>query len=169
VETVRIMGIDPGLATLGYGIIDKCGPKLTLVDYGVVTTAAGLPLPRRLTILHDDVTALLQQYRPACVALEELFFARNVTTALLVGHARGAALVACSREVDDSNLFEYTPMQVKQAICGYGHADKKQVQQMVSVVLGMKHIPKPDDAADALAIAICHSNFMTAASQFRIT
>lgn len=162
------MGIDPGLATVGYGVIEKRSNALSLVAYGIVTTPADLPLPRRLQIIHDDVGELITRYGPDAIAVEELFFCRNVTTALSVGHARGAVLIAAAQALGTGRLYEYTPMQVKQAVCGYGHADKRQVQYMVGVLLNMAEVPRPDDAADALAVAICHSHAGTLTEEFII-
>ncbi|NLG37910.1 MAG: crossover junction endodeoxyribonuclease RuvC [Clostridiales bacterium] len=155
---MRILGIDPGLATVGYGVVDEDAGALRLVNYGIVTTPAGMPLPSRLQAIFADVQTLISSYRPDAVAVEELFFRRNVSTALTVGHARGAVLVAAMSSLDAGRLYEYTPMQVKQAVCGYGGADKQQVQHMVRVLLAMDREPRPDDAADALAVAICHAN-----------
>ncbi len=153
-KTMLTIGIDPGTATTGYGLIQGRGDRLTLVEYGVVTTPAGDPLPRRLHVLHAGITRLIEQHHPDCAAVEELFFARNARTALAVGHARGVILLALTAL--GLPIFEYTPLQVKQAVTGYGRADKTQVQAMVRVLLGLSTIPQPDDAADALAVAICH-------------
>ncbi|MDD3243823.1 MAG: crossover junction endodeoxyribonuclease RuvC [Eubacteriales bacterium] len=153
---MRILGIDPGLAIVGFGVIEETRGRLSLVDYGTVTTPAGMPMPERLVIVHDGIKKVVQNYKPDMVAFEELFFCKNVTTAIAVGQARGAAVIA-ARNAFGGELFEFTPMQVKQAVTGYGKADKRQVQQMVRVLLAMDHIPQPDDAADALAIAICQA------------
>jgi crossover junction endodeoxyribonuclease RuvC len=153
---MRTLGIDPGTAIMGWGIVEEDGQGgLRCVDYGALTTAKELALPQRLQLLHRGLVALIQQYQPATAGIEELFFSKNVTTALAVGHARGVALLALA----DANIptQEYRPMAVKQAVAGYGHADKKQMQAMVRLTLGLDTIPKPDDAADALAIAICHA------------
>lgn len=165
---MRILGIDPGLATVGFGVIDCNHHELSLVDYGVVTTPADMPFPRRLQVIYRDIQTLIGQFKPDKVAFEELFFRRNVTTALTVGHARGVALIAAIQAVDEDDLFEYTPMQVKQSVCGYGHADKQQVQHMVRVLLKLDKTPRPDDAADALAVAICHANGRIVADEYRI-
>ena len=154
---MRIIGIDPGLAIVGYGIIDEDRGRLKLVDYGTVTTPAGMAMPRRLSIVHDGVAHIVRTYQPDAIAFEELFFANNVTTAIAVGQARGVAIIA-ARNSFSGEIYEYTPMQVKQGITGYGKADKAQVQQMVRLILNLDHIPRPDDAADALAIAICQAN-----------
>jgi crossover junction endodeoxyribonuclease RuvC len=154
---MRIIGIDPGLAIVGYGVIDEDRGRLRLVDYGTVTTPAGMAMPRRLSIVYEGVAQIMRTHQPDAVAFEELFFARNVTTAIAVGQARGVAVIAV-RNSFAGEIYEYTPMQVKQGLTGYGKADKAQVQQMVRLILNMDHIPKPDDAADALAIAICQAN-----------
>ena len=148
-----ILGIDPGLATVGYGVIDAQGSRLSLIDYGTIDTPAQMPLPRRLRIIHEGMGQLIEEYSPLCVALEELFFYNNVTTAIAVGHARGVCLLAA--EEASLPMYEFTPMQIKQSATGYGHADKNQVQEMVRARLGLKKIPRPDDAADALAVAMC--------------
>ncbi|MDP9313535.1 MAG: crossover junction endodeoxyribonuclease RuvC [Chloroflexota bacterium] len=153
---MRTLGIDPGTAIMGWGIVEEDGQGgLRPVGYGVLTTAKELPLAQRLQILHRGLVALIEQYQPETAGIEELFFSKNVTTALAVGHARGIALLALA----DGNVAvqEYRPMAIKQAVAGYGHADKKQMQEMVRLTLGLDSIPKPDDAADALAIAICHA------------
>ena len=150
-----VIGIDPGTATTGYGLV-KSTPSggLEAIAYGVVLTPAGLPMPERLGILYQELKQILTLHRPQGAAVEKLFFQRNVTTAITVGQARGVALLALAQ----SSLIvgEYTPMEVKQAVTGYGGADKRQVQQMVKALLGLEKVPSPDDAADALAIAICH-------------
>ena len=148
-----ILGIDPGLATMGWGVIETDGSRHRLIQYGTLGTPPGQSFPVRLRAIDSGVQELLNIYKPDDIAFEELFFARNVTTALSVGAARGVALVACSRYTD--NLYEYTPMQIKQAVVGYGKADKNQVIYMVTKILHLPEPPKPDDTADALAIAIC--------------
>lgn len=153
---MRILGIDPGLAIVGYGVIDAEASRLKIVDYGTVETGPEMPLPRRLERIYAGVQALIAQFSPEAIAIEELFFYRNVTTAIAVGHARGVAMLACTQT--DTDMFEYTPMQVKLAVTGHGHAQKAQVQQMVRMLLNLREIPRPDDAADALAIAICHAH-----------
>lgn len=152
-----IMGIDPGLATVGYGIID-CDRKqdLTLIDYGTILTKAGIELPTRLLHIYNGIITLYDNFMPDSVAFEELFFNKNVKTAISVAQARGAAVTAARSKTE--SLFEYTPLQVKQAICGYGRADKNQIQMMVKSILNLKDIPKPDDAADAVAVAVCHAH-----------
>ena len=161
-----ILGIDPGIALMGYGIIRYEGNKPGLIECGVIVTEAGTPLPRRLKIVHENVGALIQKHRPDCIAFEELFAGKNVKTVIQVAQARGAAMAASFST--GAELFEYTPMQIKQAIVGYGHADKKQVQEMVRLLLGMGDVIRPDDAADAVACAICHAHSSRFADTFRI-
>lgn len=161
-----ILGIDPGLALMGYGIIESNGIKHKLINYGVLSTAAHSPTPQRLRTIFTGVNQLMDIYNPDEVAFEELFFAKNVTTGMAVSAARGAALVAAAQRTE--NLYEYTPMQIKQAITGYGKADKKQIQQMVKMLLRMEEIPKPDDAADAIACAITHCQAGRMREQFRM-
>ena len=161
-----ILGIDPGLATLGYGVIETNTIKHKLIQYGVLTTPARTEMPQRLRSLYEGMNQLLDTYKPDEVAFEELFFSKNVTTGINVSMARGVALLAVAQRTD--KLFEYTPMQIKQAVTGYGKADKHQMQQMVKILLNMKEIAKPDDAADALAVAITHANTGAARRQFHI-
>ncbi|NLC42750.1 MAG: crossover junction endodeoxyribonuclease RuvC, partial [Clostridiales bacterium] len=149
-------GIDPGMAIMGYGVIESDSYDMKLIDYGTVTTPSTMDTPQRLLTIYNSVEELVNKYSPDAIAYEELFFNQNVKTALIIGHARGAAVVAGAKQGLD--LFEYTPLQVKQAVVGYGRADKHQVQSMVKLLLHLKEIPKPDDAADALAVAICHCN-----------
>ncbi len=151
-----ILGIDPGMAIMGYGVIESDSYDMKLIDYGTVTTPSTMDTPQRLLTIYNSVEELVNKYSPDAIAYEELFFNQNVKTALIIGHARGAAVVAGAKQGLD--LFEYTPLQVKQAVVGYGRADKHQVQSMVKLLLHLKEIPKPDDAADALAVAICHCN-----------
>jgi crossover junction endodeoxyribonuclease RuvC len=150
---VRVLGIDPGTARLGFGVVDA-DDDYTAVSYGTVETSADSPMPMRLLQLHNELTALIGASRPQVVAIEQLFFSRNVTTAIAVGQARGVAMLAAAQA--GLNVVEYTPAEIKQAISGYGNADKHQVQAMVRMLLGLEEIPRPDDAADALAIALCH-------------
>jgi len=152
---MRVIGIDPGTATTGYGLVqdDEAG-NLVVVTYGVIVTPVGASLPERLLQLYHQLTELLLLHRPDTGAVEKLFFQRNVRTALSVGHARGVALLALAGA--GIPVGEYTPLEVKQAVAGYGAADKSQVQQMVRALLALPSIPRPDDAADALAVAICH-------------
>ena len=150
-----ILGIDPGIATLGYGVIEKDERgNFRAVDYGVVLTPKDEGLPVRLAMLEEGVQKILDKYRPDEVAMEELFFSKNITTGIAVAHARGVALLTCVKAC--GKLYEYTPMQIKQALTGYGKADKKQIQSVVASMLRLQTIPKPDDAADALGIALCH-------------
>ena len=161
-----ILGIDPGLATLGYGVIEVVNDKRRLIQFGTLTTPAGEPMPQRLRAIFQGMNQLMDIYRPDDVAFEELFFSKNITTGMAVSAARGVALVAVVQRTD--NLYEYTPMQIKQAVTGYGGADKHQVQQMVKMLLNMKEIARPDDAADALAVALTHANSMHMKKMFRI-
>ncbi len=156
---MRILGIDPGVATIGFGLIEATRSRQVLLEYGVITTPAGLPLSRRLLQISEDITALLAQFKPDEAAVEELFFSKNITTGIAVAHGRGVLLLEAERS--GVPVYEYTPMQVKQAVAGYGGADKKQVMLMTQRLLKMKQIPRPDDAADALAIAICHGRSAT--------
>lgn len=151
-----ILGIDPGLAITGFGVIKYQQNHFDVIQYGVIRTPSNTPLPGRLVKIREGLVTLLEQYKPDCVAIEELFFNTNAKSAFLVGQARGVAVVT----VAESGLpvYEYTPLQVKQGVVGYGRADKSQVQQMVKTLLHLKEIPKPDDAADALAIAMCHAH-----------
>ena len=161
-----ILGIDPGLATLGYGVIEVAGDRRRMVQFGTLSTPAGQSMPQRLRAIFQGMNQLMDIYRPDDVAFEELFFSKNITTGMAVSAARGVALVAVAERTE--NLYEYTPMQIKQAVTGYGGADKHQVQQMVKMLLGMKEIARPDDAADALAVALTHANSMNMKKMFRI-
>lgn len=149
------MGIDPGLARMGYGVVSQKGSQLKALEYGTLTTEAHQPLEERLAVMFEKVRTVLEKARPDVVAMEELFFSRNVKTAIAVGQARGVALLACG--LAKVPVFEYKPSQVKQAVAGFGAADKSQVQKMVKLLLGLSEVPKPDDTADALAIAITHA------------
>ena len=164
---MRILGIDPGLGTMGWGVIETDGVKHRLIQYGAVLTQPGQPLPQRLRAIFKGVSQLMDTFGPEEVAFEELFFSKNITTGMAVSAARGVALVAVAERTD--NLFEYTPMQIKQALTGYGKADKHQIQMMVRLMLNMNETPRPDDAADALAVAITHANSMRAGHLFRIS
>jgi crossover junction endodeoxyribonuclease RuvC len=150
-----ILGIDPGTATMGWGVIRQEGSRLRYVQHGAITTPSDWPMPRRLGRLFDGVTQIVAGYGPDTVAVEELFFNTNVTTAITVGQARGVAILAAYRA--GIEVAEYTPLQVKQAITSYGRADKRQVQEMVRALLNLREIPRPDDAADGLAIAMTHA------------
>jgi crossover junction endodeoxyribonuclease RuvC len=150
-----VLGIDPGTATTGYGLVTETPDgNLKVIDFGVILTPAEMPMPERLLILHKRLNEIILLHQPDAGAVEKLFFQRNVTTAISVGQARGIVLLALAEA--GKPVAEYTPLQVKQAVCGYGGADKHQVQEMVRALLGLAEIPRPDDAADALAIAICH-------------
>lgn len=150
-----ILGIDPGYATVGYGIISYEQSKYKAIDYGVITTPKTDSLPERLNKICENCETLIDKYKPDAIALEELFFQNNQKTAILVAEARGAIIQTVYKKC--KNLYEYTPMQIKQAMTGYGRADKYQIQQMVTMLLCLKSIPKPDDAADALAVALTHA------------
>jgi len=154
-----ILGIDPGVATIGFGIIRAERGKNTLIQYGVITTPPGIPLSERLVQIYNDMEQLIETFRPDEIAVEELFFSKNITTGISVAHGRGVILLAAEKL--GIPVFEYTPMQVKQSVVGYGKAEKKQVMLMTQRLLNMKEIPRPDDAADALALAICHSRAAT--------
>lgn len=156
---MRILGVDPGIAIVGFGLIESNRGSVQMLQYGAVTTEAGLPLATRLVQIENDMTALIAQLKPDEIAVEELFFSKNITTGIAVAHGRGVIL--CTAERLGVPIFEYTPMQVKQAVAGYGLADKKQVMDMTKRLLKLKAVPKPDDAADALAIAICHARSAT--------
>lgn len=153
---MRILGIDPGYAIMGYGVLDYNGNRFKTVAYGSIETDAGVPMPERLKLLYDGLSDVIKLYKPDEASIEELFFNRNVTTAIAVGEARGIALLACVE--GGLSIYEYTPMQIKQALVGYGKAEKKQVQTMVKMILNLDEVPKPDDTADAVAAAICHAH-----------
>jgi crossover junction endodeoxyribonuclease RuvC len=150
-----VLGIDPGLARMGYGVVVQQGHQFLAGDYGTLTTPKGGTLESRLVLLFEGLQKILTKVRPQAVAMEELFFSKNAKTAIAVGQARGVALLACG--LTGVPVFEYRPMEVKQAVAGYGGADKAQVQKMVKILLGLNEVPKPDDTADALAIAIAHA------------
>lgn len=150
-----ILGIDPGIAIVGYGVITYDGMRMQLLDYGAIYTPSGMRLIERLDILFDSMSQLMSRFNPDAVAFEQLFFAKNVKTALDVAQARGVCLTAAYKL--NQSIFEYTPLQVKQAVTGYGRAEKQQVQAMVKTILALQNPPKPDDAADAVAVAICHA------------
>ncbi|MBQ4064889.1 MAG: crossover junction endodeoxyribonuclease RuvC [Clostridia bacterium] len=151
-----ILGIDPGLAIVGYGVIDYQAPRFRTLAYGAITTPAHTPVEDRLSAIFDGMSELIDMYHPAEMAIEELFFTKNITTGISVAEARGVALLAARRK--GIRIYEYTPMQVKQAVVGYGGAEKKQVQMMVKTILKLEKMPKLDDTADALAIAVCHAH-----------
>ncbi len=153
---MRVIGFDPGLALTGYGVIDVLGGRQVLVGCGVVQTESALSMPGRLGQIYSAATELVAAFSPDAVAVEELFFNTNAKTAIAVGQARGALLSAVIQHTDA--IYEYTPLQVKQAVTGYGRADKRQVQQMVKALLRLDDVPRPDDAADAVAVALCHAS-----------
>ncbi len=152
---MRILGIDPGTGILGFGVIDYINGKSKLVDAGVIRTPVKEQDSIRLETIYDELHEIIVDLKPSVMSVEKLFFAQNVTTAMTVAQARGVVLL-CGKQ-HKLDLYEYTPLQIKQAVTGYGRADKKQIQEMVRVILGLKVVPKPDDCADALAAAICHS------------
>ena len=162
-KTMRILGIDPGYALMGYGIIEKNGNRFSVCDYGSISTQAGAPMPQRLKFLYSSLMDIIAQWQPEEAAIEELFYNTNAKTVINVGQARGVAILACINL--GIEIAEYTPLQIKQALVGYGRAEKNQVQQMVKALLHLEKVPKPDDTADALAVAICHANSCGAASR----
>lgn len=155
---MRILGIDPGIAIVGYGVVDKEGNSYKTIAYDAVTTKAHTPLEDRLSLVYTGICQIIQEYKPDAMSIEELFFNNNAKTALTVGQARGVIILAAYQ--NHVPIYEYTPLQVKQALTGYGRASKMQIQQMMKSMLGLTQIPKPDDVADALAIAVCHGNSM---------
>ncbi len=156
---MRILGIDPGYATIGFGLINAQGIRQTLLHYGAITTPAGMEFSKRLTLLYDDMVRLLNDLQPEAAVVEELFFNTNITTGIQVAHGRGVILLAIEKSAVP--LFEYTPSQVKQAVVGYGKAEKSQVMDMTRRLLHLTETPRPDDAADALALALCHARSCT--------
>lgn len=156
---MRILGIDPGIATIGFGVIDFSGGEYKLVNCGVITTPAHTMLSARLEQIYDDMCQLLELFKPDAVSIEELFFNTNITTGIAVAHGRGVLLLACRKA--GVAIYEYTPLQVKQAVVGYGRAEKKQVMDMVRRICALPSPPKPDDAADAVALALCHARSST--------
>lgn len=158
---MRILGIDPGYAIVGWGVVDYEKNHFTPVDYGAVLTAAGTPFEQRLLTIYDDVAAIIDRYRPQALSIEKLFFNTNAKTAIDVSQARGVILLAAVQA--EVPIFEYTPLQVKQSVVGYGRAEKQQVQEMTRILLNLQKIPKPDDTADSLALAICHAHSGTSA------
>ncbi len=162
-----IVGFDPGLATLGYGVIKKeLKKKPEMIDYGIISTPKDMNLPDRLTLIEKGVKQVIEKFKPDEIAIEELFFAKNVKTGIAVAHARGVLLLTATKEC--CKIFEYTPLQIKQALTGYGRADKPQMQKMVKTLLGLKAIPRPDDAADALAVALTHAQTNKLGGLFRV-
>lgn len=156
---MRILGIDPGVATIGFGVIDFSGREYKLVNCGVITTPAHTMLSARLEQIYDDMCQLLELFKPDAVSIEELFFNTNIATGIAVAHGRGVLLLACRKA--GVAIYEYTPLQVKQAVVGYGRAEKKQVMDMVRRICALPSPPKPDDAADAVALALCHARSST--------
>ncbi|MBT4936472.1 crossover junction endodeoxyribonuclease RuvC [Candidatus Peregrinibacteria bacterium] len=152
-KPVTILGVDPGFALVGWGIIEGIHDKLKVKSYGCIETDKELPLEKRLAIIYKELTKIINKYKPEVVAIEELFFFKNAKTAIPVSQARGVIMLAA--EQSKAQVQEFTPLQVKQATCGYGRADKTQIQKMIKIILNLKTVPKPDDAADALAIAVC--------------
>jgi crossover junction endodeoxyribonuclease RuvC len=152
---MRIIGIDPGTGIMGFGVIDAEGDKAVLVDAGVIRTKVHQPLDERLEEIYNCLSDIIEETKPSIMVIEKLFFAQNVTTAISVSHARGVAML--SGKLAGLEIIEYTPLQIKQSLTGYGRADKNQVQQMVKILLGLSEIPKPDDCADALAAALMHA------------
>jgi len=156
---MRILGIDPGIATIGFAVIDQDRNQCKLIKCGVITTPAHTSLSSRLERIYEDMCSILDMFSPDAVSIEELFFNTNITTGISVAHGRGVILLACAKA--GVRIYEYTPLQVKQAVVGYGRAEKKQVMDMVRRICGLSAAPKPDDAADAVALAICHARSST--------
>lgn len=153
---MRILGIDPGYAIVGYGVLDYDRNRFSVVNYGAITTEAGKPFDSRLKEIYDDMCSLLDMAKPECMSIERLYFTNNKTTGIDVAQARGVIMLAAAQR--GIEIYEYTPLQVKQAVVGYGRAEKHQVQEMVKNILNLKEVPKPDDTADAVALAICHGH-----------
>lgn len=151
-----ILGIDPGYAIVGFGVLEYKNNHFTVIDYGAITTDAGTPFNRRLEYIYDELTAILEKYRPDAMSIEKLFYNSNAKTVIDVSQARGVIMLAAQK--CGVPAFEYTPLQVKQSVVGYGRAEKKQVQEMIKRILFLEKVPKPDDTADALAMAICHGH-----------
>ena len=161
-----VLGIDPGFATIGYGVIEELNGVKRTIDYGAIKTPKELTFPERLCLIERGVQTLIEKFKPDEIALEELFFNTNITTGINVAHARGVIVATCYKNCQE--LFEYTPLQIKQALTGYGRAEKKQIQYMTANLLGLAKIPRPDDAADALAVALTHLNTKRFAPSFGI-
>lgn len=161
-----ILGIDPGLAIVGYGIIECNGNKFRALEYGAIVTEAETNFPDRLKIIYEEMTNIIEEFNPIDLAIEELFFNKNVKTAIKVGQARGVEVLAAVNK--GLEIYEYTPLQIKQGVVGYGRAEKRQVQEMVKMLLNLKDIPKPDDVADALAVALCHGYSLKFKEMFRM-
>ena len=160
---MRILGLDPGIATVGFGIVDSANSRQQLVSCGVITTAAHTALSSRLDRIYTDMEELIRTFHPDCMAIEELFFNTNITTGISVAQGRGVSVLCAYR--CGLQIYEYTPLQVKQAVVGYGRAEKKQVMEMVRRILNLAAVPRPDDAADAVAIALCHARSATSLLQ----
>ncbi len=164
---MTILGFDPGLATLGYGVITtNNNGRAEMQDYGIISTPKDMSLPERLIMLERGIEQVIDTFSPDAIAIEELFFAKNVKTGIAVAHARGVLLLTAMKKC--SKIYEYTPLQIKQALTGYGRAEKIQIQQMVKTFLHLKSVPKPDDAADALAVALTHAQTSNFAGLFKI-
>ena len=155
-KKIRILGIDPGYAIVGFGVLDYDGVNFSPIEYGAVLTEAGVPFPERLRAIHEDIEFIFNKFKPDCMAIERLYFTTNQKTAIDVAQARGITVLSAA--IRNVPVSEYTPLQVKLSVTGYGTAEKKQVMEMTKSILGLAQIPKPDDAADALAIAVCHGH-----------
>ena len=154
---MRILGIDPGYAIVGFGVLEYDGRSFSVVNFGAITTPAGIPFDERLNMIYQDMSSLFIQYKPEAMSIEKLYFNTNHTTAIDVAQARGVIVLSAAQ--NGLNISEYTPLQVKQAITGYGRAEKRQVMEMIKSFLNLEKVPKPDDTADALALAVCHANY----------
>ncbi|BFL72484.1 MULTISPECIES: crossover junction endodeoxyribonuclease RuvC [Anaerococcus] len=163
---MKILGIDPGIAIMGYGVVEFEANKVKVIENGVVTTSSKTTTPERLSILYKNLNEIIKEFKPDEFAIEELFFNQNVKTAITVGHARGIQIL--SAQENNLPIYEYTPLQIKQAITGYGRANKSQMQKTVTTLLNLKEIPKPDDAADALSVALCHALSQRFKENFRM-
>ncbi len=161
-----ILGIDPGIAIVGYGLIECRGNNFKVIDYGAITTNSDMIFPTRLKLVYDELTAIIEKYKPDDFAIEELFYNKNAKTVIKIGQARGVEVLAAVNQ--NLPIYEYTPLQIKQAVVGYGRAEKHQVQQMVKLLLNLKEIPKPDDVADALAVALTHGSSLNFKESFRM-
>lgn len=161
-----ILGIDPGIAIVGYSVVECKGNKFKPLEYGCITTKSNELFPDRIKTIYSRLIEIIDKYKPDDLAIEELFFNKNVKTAIKVGQARGVEILAAANM--GLGIYEYTPLQIKQAVVGYGRADKKQVQEMVKIILNLKEVPKPDDVADALAVAICHGAGIKFKEQFKM-
>lgn len=165
-KSMIILGIDPGIAIVGYGFIECKGNNFKVIDYGAITTDSKTIFPERLKLVYDELSNLIQKYKPDDFAIEELFYNKNAKTVIKVGQARGVEVLAAVNQ--GLPIYEYTPLQIKQAVVGYGRAEKHQVQQMVKLLLNLNEIPKPDDVADALAVALTHGSSMNFKESFRM-